>query len=236
MTGLDIQNMPDSTKGARITRQRLLVAAEEMFAQKGFDGTAIRDITTKAKRNQAAVNYFFGDKRELYEELFRLRLREMCESRLNAIKTVMSDKTKPTLEKLFYAYSVDFLKPFADPQQSQRFLQLLFREMAEQRLPKNMFLDEIAAPTITAMEEAIAAICPKINKHDALMCTLSLTGQLVHIMQAKVLFEGAPGLADSESRGGQGHSITSINIDESIDHIVKFSVAGIRAYAKGDKK
>jgi hypothetical protein len=137
----------------------------------------------------------------------------------------MTDNKKPTLEKLFYAYSVDFLKPFADPQRSQRFMQLFFREMAESRLPKNMFLNELAAPSLTAMEEAIAAICPNISKHNAFMCILSLTGQLVHIMQAKVLFEGA-----------QGHSITSINIDESIDHIVKFSVAGIRAYSKGDKK
>jgi hypothetical protein len=88
-----------------------------------------------------------------------------------------------------------------------------------------MFLDELAAPTLTAMEEAIAAICPNINKNDLMMSVLSLTGQLVHIMQTKVLFEGA-----------QGHSIASINIDEAIDHIVKFSVAGIRAYAKGDKK
>ncbi|MGD0552720.1 MAG: TetR/AcrR family transcriptional regulator [Sedimentisphaerales bacterium] len=222
MNSLDDKNL---TKEARITRKRLLEAAEEMFAQKGFDGTTIRDITTKARRGLASVNYFFGDKRELYEELFRLRLREMNESRLNAIKTVMSDKAKPTLEKLLYAYAVDFLKPFADPQQSQRFMQLFFREMAEQRLPKNMFLDELAAPSIAAMEEAITVICPNINKHDVLMCILSLTGQLVHITQVKVLFEGA-----------QGHSITSINIEESINHIVKFSAAGIRAYAKGDKK
>lgn len=213
------------TKEARITRKRLLEAAEEMFAQKGFDGTTIRDITTKARRGLASVNYFFGDKRELYEELFRLRLREMNESRIKTINTVMGDKSKLTLERLLYAYSVDFLKPFTDPQQSQRFMQLFFREMAEQRLPRNMFLDELAAPSITAMEEAIAVICPNINEHDILMCILSLTGQLVHITQVKVLFEGA-----------QGHSITSIDIDESINHIVKFSAAGIRAYAKGDKK
>ncbi|MGD0571706.1 MAG: CerR family C-terminal domain-containing protein [Sedimentisphaerales bacterium] len=222
MNSLDDKNL---TKEARITRKRLLEAAEEMFAQKGFDGTAIRDITTKASRGPASVNYFFGDKRELYEELFRLRLREMNESRLNAINTFMSDKGKLTLEKLLYAYAVDFLKPFADPQQSQRFMQLFFREMAEQRLPRNMFLDELAAPTLTAMEKAIAVIYPNINEHDALMSILSLTGQLVHITQVKVLFEGA-----------QGHSITSINIEESINHIVKFSAAGIRAYAKGDRK
>jgi hypothetical protein len=104
-------------------------------------------------------------------------------------------------------------------------MQFFFREMAEQRLPKNMFLDELAAPTLAAMEEAIAVICPNINKHDAMMCILSLTGQLVHYMQTRVLFDGA-----------EGHSITSIATDESIDHIVRFSAAGIRAYAKGDMK
>jgi AcrR family transcriptional regulator len=223
MNSLDDKNA--LTKEARITRKRLLEAAEELFAQKGFDGTTIRDITTKARRGLASINYFYGDKRELYEELFRLRLREMNESRIKTIETIMSDKSKLTLEKLLYSYSVDFLKPFSDPQQSQRFMQLFFRELAEQRLPKNMFLDELAAPSIAAMEEAIAVICPNINEHDALMSILSLTGQLVHITQVKVLFEGA-----------KGHSITSINIDEAIDHIVKFSVAGIRAYAKGGKK
>jgi AcrR family transcriptional regulator len=214
-----------STKDAKETRERLLNAAEELFAEKGLDGTSIRELITMAGCNLSAVNYYFGDKQELYEELFRQRLREMCDSRLKAIEAVMTGKTRPTLEELLLAYSVDFLKPFSDPQRSQRFMQLFFREMAEQRLPKNMFLDEIAAPTLTAMEEAIAVICPNINKQDALMCTISLTGQLVHIMQVKVLFEGA-----------QGHSITSINIDESVGHIVKFSAAGIMAYAKGDKQ
>ena len=159
----------------------------------------------------------------MYEELFRLRLGEIRDSRLRAIEAVM--QKKPTLEELFYVYCVDFLKPFADPQHSERLMKLLFREMAESRLPKNMFFDELAAPVLAAMEKAIAVICPAIDKHDAMMSVLSLTGQLVHILQSNVLFEKA-----------QGHSITSINIDESIDHIVKFSVAGIMAYAKGDKK
>jgi hypothetical protein len=75
------------------------------------------------------------------------------------------------------------------------------------------------------MEEAIAIICPNVSRHDAFMSVLSITGQLVHIMQVKVLFEGA-----------KGHSIASINIDESINHIVRFSAAGLRAYDKGDKR
>jgi AcrR family transcriptional regulator len=236
MDSSETKSAPHLTKEAKETQRRLLNTAEELFASQGFDGTPIRDITTEAKCNIAAVNYFFGDKQELYEELFRQRLREMCDSRLKAIKTVMSEKGKPTLEKLLHAYSVDFLEPFSDPQRSQRFMQLFFRELAEQRLPKNMFLEEMAAPVMAAMEDALAVLCPNLNKHDAQMSALSITGQLVHIMQVKVLFEGAPGLASGESRGGQGHSIASINIDDAIDHIVKFSAGGIRALAERDNK
>ncbi|MGD0077896.1 MAG: helix-turn-helix domain-containing protein, partial [Sedimentisphaerales bacterium] len=60
------------------TRERLLEAAEELFARQGFDGTSIRELVTRAGcKNISAVNYYFGDKQELYEELFRDRLREM---------------------------------------------------------------------------------------------------------------------------------------------------------------
>jgi AcrR family transcriptional regulator len=225
MNGSDTQNATNLTKEASETQRRLFEAAEELFAQKGVDGTSIRDITTKAECNLAAVNYFFGNKQELYEELFRRRLREMRDSRLKAIKNVIGGKTKPTLEKLLHAYSVDFLKPFSNPQRSQQFMQLFFREIAEQRLPKNMFLEEMAAPVMAAMEDALAVLCPNLNKHDAQMSALSITGQLVHIMQVRVLFEVA-----------QGHSITSIDIDEAIDHIVKFSAAGIWAFATGNQK
>jgi len=205
------------------TRERLLEAAEELFAAQGFDGTTIRDLVTRAGcKNISAVHYYFGDKKELYEELFRDRLREMRESRLKAIEAAMDKRNKPTLEKLLGAYAVDFLKPFKDLKRSQRFMQLFFRELAEQCLPEDMFLNELAGPTIEAMEEAISAICPKIGKQDLLMSVFSVTGQLVHIMQVKVLFEGA-----------KGHSIASIDIDEAIEHIVKFSAAGIRALGKG---
>jgi len=225
MSSSETKSTPHLAKEAKATQRRLLNAAEELFASHGFDGTPIRDITTKAKCNIAAVNYFFGDKQELYEELFRQRLREMRDSRLKAVKAVLGGKTKPTLEKLLRAYAVDFLEPFSDPKRSQRFMQLFFRELAEQRLPKNMFLEEMAAPVMAAMEDALAALCPNLNKHDAQMSTLSITGQLVHIMQVRVLFEGA-----------QGHSIASINIDDAIDHIVKFSAGGIRALAERGNK
>jgi AcrR family transcriptional regulator len=49
-------------------RERIVVAAGELFAEHGFDGTTVRDICQAADANVAAVNYYFGDKQRLYVE------------------------------------------------------------------------------------------------------------------------------------------------------------------------
>ena len=48
------------------TKARLLEAAGEEFAEKGFEGATIRSIIERARANIAAVNYHFGDKERLY--------------------------------------------------------------------------------------------------------------------------------------------------------------------------
>ena len=52
------------------TRARILKAAEELFADKGFSGSSIRDIAEMAKVNVASINYHFKDKLSLYMEIF----------------------------------------------------------------------------------------------------------------------------------------------------------------------
>ena len=49
-------------------RQRIVDAAGEMFAERGFEATTVRDICQAAEANIAAVNYYFGDKQRLYVE------------------------------------------------------------------------------------------------------------------------------------------------------------------------
>jgi TetR/AcrR family transcriptional regulator, regulator of cefoperazone and chloramphenicol sensitivity len=50
------------------TRDRILEAAGQLFAERGFESTTVRDICQAAGANVAAVNYYFGDKERLYVE------------------------------------------------------------------------------------------------------------------------------------------------------------------------
>lgn len=60
--------------GASATRARLLDAATELFAERGFRRVTVRDIAVAAKANVAAVSYHFGDKRGLYAAVLEAAL------------------------------------------------------------------------------------------------------------------------------------------------------------------
>lgn len=54
-------------------REDILVVAEELFGEKGFDGTSVRDIAHRAGVNLAMISYYFGSKEKLLEYLIEFR-------------------------------------------------------------------------------------------------------------------------------------------------------------------
>jgi len=70
--------------------------AEVLFAEKGFNGTSVRDIAEKAHVNLAMISYYFGSKDKLLESLFDYR----GEHLKLKLETMIDDKTLGSLEKL----------------------------------------------------------------------------------------------------------------------------------------
>ena len=210
------------TKNGDDARQRLMVMAEKLFAEKGFDGVSVRDITSLAKCNVAAINYHFGGKDNLYLEIMSGRMVALREIRVGSIEEVMR-KEDTTLEDLLRAFSWAFLDPLVDEAQGGQLMKLMMREMLDPHLPAEMFCDEVMKPVMGALTEALTKLCPGIAVSDVMLCVHSLIAQLIHTVHVSGM------LAKMESGECERPSLEGF-----IDHIVEFTAIAIRGIAGRD--
>ena len=76
----DLADAPDADHEAA-TKAAILVAAERLFALRGFQNVSVRDITADAGVNLASINYHYGSKDALLFEIFRRRTTELNRER-----------------------------------------------------------------------------------------------------------------------------------------------------------
>ena len=74
------------------TRNKLLEAAGQVFAEHGYHSATVREICMRAGANVAAVNYHFGDKLELYTEVLR---RSVGAAQNEAIRNALDQEGAP---------------------------------------------------------------------------------------------------------------------------------------------
>lgn len=207
-------------------QQRLLDAAEELFSDHGFAGTSVRDIAAAADCNVAAVNYYFGGKDKLYHEVWRRQLLRMRDERLESINKVMSQNEEdPELEDLLKSFAHAFIGPLVNETKARCLMKLMAREMIDQHLPENVIVEEIIRPTMAAMREALAKVCPTLHESKVPLVVFSLVGQLIHAVRVRAMFEHT-----------ESAEMPMLDLNEVINHIIRFSAAGIRDYAKGDRE
>ena len=90
------------TKKQRPTRDRILDAAEQLFAQKGFEGVSVRQIMTAAEADVSLAYYHFKSKRDLFDQVMLRRADHLNEIRLKALEAVEQrhSNDEPTVEEI----------------------------------------------------------------------------------------------------------------------------------------
>lgn len=133
------------------TRWRLLQAAAEVFAELGYHAATTREICKRAGVNLASIHYYYGDKAELYREVFRLPFLDDC----NTFITL--DIENASLREALHAFYTWFFPPLAeeDPM-TKLFMRLHAREDAE--------------PSGVLGDSMIQAYRPNHEKMQALLC------------------------------------------------------------------
>ena len=219
-------NMNTDENFSKSVQDRLLDSAEELFCEHGFEHTSIRDIAALAGCNIASVNYYFGGKQQLYEQVWRRHLIPLRDARIESIeKITQQTEPKPSLEDLVKSFANTFVGSMIDAKKTSRLSKLMSREYINRHLPAKMFIDEVMAPTISAMQKALMQTFPDLDESKVPLVVFSLIGQLVHLVHVRTILEEA--VNDS--------SIQTFDSVEVINHIVKFSSAGIRVYIKENK-
>jgi len=206
-------------KDAEQTRQSLLDAGSAMFSDKGYRDTTIADICERAKANIAAVNYHFRDKETLYRESWRYAFRKSIED-YPPDGGVTDDA--PPKERLRGQVAA-LLRRVSD-EDSREFL-ILLKEIANPTgLLKDLVNDELG-PIRKRMEAVIADILGKrATKTRVRFCTVSLLMQCVNVIVA--------GLTKKQGWEEDEGALKIDDIEEYIEHVVRFSLAGISAVGK----
>jgi AcrR family transcriptional regulator len=201
-------------------RERLLDAAEELFSENGFRATSIRDITKAAKCNISTVNYYFHTKEKLYVEVFHRRMRILAQQRSRRIRQELSqDRAVTSLESLIRSFAEVFLEPFLNDGGGRRFMRLMMHESQNPNLPKGLFLNQVIKPVRNIMRQALIMVCPTLNRVEADFCLHSIVAQLLNVIQAQELFKEL-----------DKKEMPLLDLKKSIEHVVRFSVGGVRQY------
>jgi len=205
--------------GGNETRERLLAAAVELFARRGFDATPVRDITAEAACNVAAVNYHFGNKENLYLEAFRSILDELRDRRIDTLRRDMSAASDVDLERFLESFARAFMEPLVNGCRGEALMALISREMLDPHLPAKVFSDEFLQPIVEVSTETMRQVAPPMSHETLHLCLMSVVGQLLHVLRARKVFLEFQ------------HPETEMAMADIVNHIVRFSTGGIRECA-----
>ncbi len=197
------------------TRERLLDAAGEIFAERGFEGATVREITRQAGVNVAAVNYYFRDKDELYAATLRHAHTAACE-------LPYADEASLTAEERVHVFVQNLLRRFLDPLRPRWHGQLMAREMASPTRIFGQVIEEAFRPKCAWLRRALTELCgDRFSGVDLDYMVTSIIGQCTfyrqnrHVIQS--LFPGLLAPDDLVERLGR--------------HITDFSLAAVRHMA-----
>ena len=161
------------TRPSEVTRDRIMKAAERLFAEKGYDGTSIRAIVAKARVNQAAINYHFGGKDGLYREVLRAAFRSMTHDQLAHAEDVKTLSREEALTALIRRQ----LHPLMARDESSRHMRIFNWETVRPTPVFRSLVAEEASPFLGMAADLVRRFMPEADRKTLTVAAIWLIGQ-----------------------------------------------------------
>ena len=204
------------------TRQQILDAAESLFARDGFRGTSLRSITGRAGVNLASVNYHFGSKKSLLEEVIKRRILPLNIIRQKSLeevrKTARAKGEAPEIKAVLTAFIEPTMLFKESEPGAKEFITFIGRSLSDPDDTVRMAIHNVINPMAQFLFKTVCEALPGMSK-DLIFWRLNFTmGALFHTMHIS-------GISGSGMMGMK----TDIDAKALVDLIIPYVTAGMKA-------
>jgi AcrR family transcriptional regulator len=206
-----------SEKKVKPKAESILKTAGEIFAEQGFRKTTVREICKSSRVNLAAINYYFGDKEQLY--LACLKYYQSIAVQKYPLNFGINNTDNP--EEKLSTFIQTFIFRLLEEGKSSLFGKLLAREFNESTKALDILVEESIKPFFLLLSSIVREVLGNnsIDKKVEL-CAMSILGQCLYFRNAKpIIFR---------IRRKDGY--TKEDIKEISEHIINFSLKGLLNY------
>lgn len=196
-------------------RTRLLDAAEQLFADFGFNGVSTRQISQLAGANQGAIPYYFGTKENLFREVFVRRIGPVQEERHSRMKALMAAGKRPDVTEVLRA----LLEPaFRQSRESDHFRRLAGRVATDPSPEVKRSLYALYSPDTIYIHKALRAACPDLDDTDFYWRLYCVYGVMLYVQ------------ADTgKMQTIAGSDFDTSNPEVALKYVLNFLTAGLKA-------
>jgi AcrR family transcriptional regulator len=205
------------------TAERILDAAEALFSEKGFSETSLRNITTKAGVNLAAVNYHFGSKKSLIQAVFARYLTPFSEKFAEQLDTIEHQENSP--EKLLKLLPITLSKSgLENPVRFGVFMRLLGLAYTQGQGHLRRFLTAEYGNVFNRYMAEINRVTPELTPRERFWRIHFMLGASVFTMSS---VDSLMAMAD--------HDLDmKTNISDVISQLMPFLASGLMAVEQDD--
>jgi AcrR family transcriptional regulator len=158
----------------RDSRETLLNAAGEIFAERGYEAATVKEITDRAGVNVASVSYYFRDKLGLYTEVLRLCLH-------NGRLALPPDSAGLDPKERLTRYIHSFIKSLVASGRPGWCGRLMIRELAQPTPALPQLVEEIIRPNFLLLRQLVADVaCLPLDEETLNLYTHGVHAQCVH--------------------------------------------------------
>lgn len=202
------------------TQQKILDAAQSLFAESGFNDTSLRQITAKAEVNLASVNYHFGSKKELIQAVLQRYLQVLMPRLDSEFDCLLAHGQQHDLTQILSV----FVKPLLELNLLQKrgtriFLQLLGRGYTDVQGHLRWFINHHYGTTLDKFVLLVHQSCPAVP-HSEIFWRL-------HFALGAIVFTLASSDALAEIAAADFNE--TVDIEGVIRRLIPYLAAGIAA-------